>query len=354
MYALFMLLASIAFWLQVRAIRRGTWRDWLLYAVVGAALMWTQYFAVLFLVAQQIGFAAALWKGHVDWRRWAASVGLLMLLVAPVLPFGYHQFSVNEAAGKGFEAGPSQAGAGASKDANLQTPSVYAAITNVIWAVFGYHSDGTMTRLGALWPVAILGSLALLGRKRSRATQLTVLCMLVPMAGLFLIGQVKPFVFEIRYFSASVPLALLLIGRAATGFSPRAVHGVAVTAVIAAAMATGVADQQLNSDNPRDYDYRGAMGAVHRDARPGDRVLYSPAYTNNVIEYYAKGLPVASLSDKPAPPRKGQRIFVIFSAFHGHGSDAATTRKAVASLRRSSHQVRDIVRPQVHVWEFNR
>jgi O-antigen/teichoic acid export membrane protein len=354
MYALFMLLATLAFWLQVRAIRHGTWRDWLLYSVAAAALMWTQYFAVLFLLAQQVGFAVAAYKGRADWRRWAGSVGLLALLVAPVLPFGYHQFSVNESAGKGFESGPSQAGAGASKDANLQTPSVYAAITNVIWGVFGYHSDGTMTRLGALWPAAMLGALALLGRRRSRATQLTVLCMLVPMAGLFLIGQVKPFVFEIRYFSASVPLALLLIGRAATGFSPRAYYGAGVTAVIAAAMATGVADQQLNSDNPRDYDYRGAMGAVHDYAKPGDMVLYSPQYTNNVIEYYAKGLPTGSLSTKPKAPRKGQRVFVIFSAFHGHGSDARTTQLAVQRLRRTSTEVRQIRRPQVHVWEFTR
>ncbi|MGZ4277444.1 MAG: glycosyltransferase family 39 protein, partial [Solirubrobacteraceae bacterium] len=294
MYALFMLIATLAFWLQVRAIRHGTWRDWLLYAVAGAALMWTQYFAVLFLFAQQIGFAAAFWQGRIDWRRWLGSVGLLAALVAPVLPFGYHQFAVNEAAGKGFESGPSQAGAGASKDANLQTPSVYAAITNVIWGVAGYHSDGTMTRLGALWPAGMLGALGLLGRGRSRATQLVVACALVPMAGLFLIGQVKPFVFEIRYFSAAVPLVLLLIGRLSTGFNPRAVYGIGATALIAAAMALGVADQQLNSDNPRDYDYRGAMGAVHDYARPGDQVLYSPAYTSNVIKYYAKGLPTGS------------------------------------------------------------
>ncbi|MGZ4269773.1 MAG: hypothetical protein ACXVFK_12105 [Solirubrobacteraceae bacterium] len=45
---------------------------------------------------------------------------------------------------------------------------------------------------------------------------------------------------------------------------------------------------------------------------------------------------------------------MIFSAFHGHDSDARTARAAVANLRRTSRQVREFTRPQVHVWEFTR
>ena len=122
----------------------------------------------------------------------------------------------------------------------------------------GYHSDATMERLAALWPAAMLGALGLLGRGRSRATQLLVACALIPMAGLFVLGQLKPFVFEVRYFCAAVPIALLLIARAATGFTRRAAIAGACVAVLLATMGLAEADQQFNSSNPRDYDFRGA------------------------------------------------------------------------------------------------
>ncbi len=56
MYALFMVFAVAAVWLQARAIRRGRTLDWMLYAVVTAALVWTQYFAVLQVLVQQAAF----------------------------------------------------------------------------------------------------------------------------------------------------------------------------------------------------------------------------------------------------------------------------------------------------------
>ena len=79
------------------------------------------------------------------------------------------------------------------------------------WAVLGYHSNATMTALAALWPLGVLLALALLGRGRSWPTLLVVACALVPGVALFVLGQLKPFVFEVRYFIGAVPLALLLI-----------------------------------------------------------------------------------------------------------------------------------------------
>jgi O-antigen/teichoic acid export membrane protein len=352
MYGLFMLFATVALLMQARAIRHDRRTDWALYALAAAALVWTQYFGALFVLAQQVGFAAAVWQRRVRVTHWLAAIAGLALLVAPLLSFAMHQFNVNESSGKGFSA-PSQAGASASQNEGLATPSIYSAITNVLWAITGYHSDATMERLGALWPVAMLGALGLLGRGRSRATQLLVACALIPMAGLFVLGQLKPFVFEVRYFCAAVPIALLLIARAATGFTQRSAAVVACVGLLAATMGLAEADQQLNSSNPRDYDFRGALQKIHSEARPGDLIIYEPAYLGSVVGYYGGGLQAQPLGSKPPRPRPGQRVFLLASF-----QDKAPFRKAtvdtVLRMRRDHHQVQSFTRPQIRVWEFTR
>jgi hypothetical protein len=352
MYGLFMLFATLALLMQVRAIRRDRRIDWALYALAAAALVWTQYFGALFVLAQQLGFAAAVWQRRVRIVHWLAAMAGLALLVAPLLSFAMHQFNVNESSGKGFSA-PSQAGASASQNEGLATPSIYSAITNFLWAITGYHSDATMERLGALWPAAMLGALGLLGRGRSRATQLLVACAVIPMAGLFVLGQLKPFVFEVRYFCAAVPIALLLIARAATGFTRRATVAAACVAVLVATMGLAEADQQFNSSNPRDYDFRGALQEIRAEARPGDLIVYEPAYLGSVVGYYDGGMRARALGAEPPRPRPGQRVFLLASF-----QDKAPFRKAavdaVLKLRRGARQVDAFDRPQIRVWEFTR
>ena len=97
---------------------------------------------------------------------------LLVLLIAPLVPFALDQFSANESAGRGFQQ-PSQAGGSVEPGA---APGAYAALTNVAWAVLGYHSNATMTALAAMWPLGLLLALALLGRGRSWPTLLVVAC----------------------------------------------------------------------------------------------------------------------------------------------------------------------------------
>jgi O-antigen/teichoic acid export membrane protein len=352
MYGLFMLFATLALLMQARAIRRDRRADWALYALAAAALVWTQYFGALFVLAQQVGFAAAVWQRRVRLVHWLGALAGLALLVTPLMSFAMHQFDVNESSGKGFSA-PSQAGASASQNEGLATPSVYSAITNVLWAITGYHSDATMERLGALWPAAMLGALGLLGRGRSRATQLLVVCAAIPMAGLFVLGQLKPFVFEVRYFCAAVPIALLLMARAATAFTQRAGAVVACVALLAATMGLAEADQQFNSSNPRDYDFRGALQEIRREARPGDLIVYEPAYLGSVVGYYGGGLRAEPLEPKAPRPRAGQRVFLLAS-FQDKAPFRKATVDAVLRMRRDHHLVESFNRPQIRVWEFTR
>jgi 4-amino-4-deoxy-L-arabinose transferase-like glycosyltransferase len=358
MYALFMLFALLSVWMQARALRDGRRRDWTGFTAAAVALVATQYFGLLLVGVQQLAFLAALVARRRDRERlralalpWLVSGAALTLMLAPVLAFGQDQFAANEAAGKGFEDVPSQTG-GALDDAG-QPPGPYAALTNVVWALLGYHSDATMTRLVALWPLLMLLVLALLGRGRSWRTGLIVAAAGLPAVALFGLGQLKPFVFEVRYFIGLVPLALLLAGRAATSWSPRTTTHVAVTAAAAVLLAGGLADQQLNGDNPRVYDFRGALQDVAERARPGDVLVYSPQYLGPVVEYYADGVDARPLDRGLPEPERGRRV-ILLGSFLDKQHYREATADAVRDLERG-HEL-DAARryPQIRVWEFTR
>jgi Dolichyl-phosphate-mannose-protein mannosyltransferase len=350
MYALFMLFALIAVWMQVRIMRGGGARCWLVYVLAAAALVYTQYFGILLVAVQQIGFAVALRHRRGLALRWLGWTGLLALLVLPLVPFALDQFAANEAAGRGFQKVPSQTGGAVA--AQGAAPDAYAAITNVVWAVLGYHSDATMTAIAALWPLALLLALALLGRGRSGATLVVVACATVPALALFALGQLKPFVFEVRYFVGIVPLALLLIARALTSWARRPAAGIAGVAIATALLALGLADQQLNGSNPRIYDFKGAVDRIEAHARPGDVIVFSPDYLNHVLAYYEDdGLRMRSVDDGLPKPRRGRRVFVLASFLDKPQFRQAADR-TVRRLERDHELVRRDSRPQIRIWEF--
>ena len=355
MYAFFMLFATLAVWMQMRALRRGSRADWIGYALASAALIYNQYFSVLLVLTQQAVFAIAFLRGDRRLLRgWLGAAALIALLIAPLMPFAMEQFHANEAAGKGFEGVPSQAGAAASQQAGLAKPAIYGALTNAVWAVFGYHSDATMTRIAALWPLGILGSLAMLGRGRSRATLVLVASALVPMAALFVLGQKKPFIFEVRYFCAAVPIALLLLGRLVTGWVRPAAAAVSITLATAGLMGVAAADQQLNQSNPRTYDFRGALESIRAQARPGDVVIYTPQYLNTVIAYYGADLRSHPIDLGIPARRKHGRVFVLAS-FQDKLVYRQQAHKTLAQLHGQGRRlITTFHRPQIRVWEYSR
>jgi hypothetical protein len=349
MYALFMLFATLAVLGQLRALRRGRLGDWALYVLASSALVWTQYFGLLVVGVQQAAFALAAYRERRLLRPWLLSVLALAVTLAPLVPFALDQFHANESAGRGFDQ-PSQAGSDVSS--TRSQPGVYIALTNVVWAIWGYHSNGTMAAITALWPLGLLLALLLLGRGRSPRTALVAACALLPAIALYVVGEVKPFLFEIRYFAALAPLAVLLLARAATGWTRGRIGAVAVSAVLIASLGVAVADEEFNRDNPRVYDFEGALARIEREARPGDVVLYQPKYLRDVVEYYAPGLrtrPLEGALDGDVAP--AGRVFLL-----GSFQDQRGERQAVAAGRRGLDRTRDLVerfqRPQVKVWVY--
>jgi hypothetical protein len=356
MYALFMLFALIAAWTQVRILRGGGGaRDWIAYAAAAVALIYTQYFGLLFVGAQQLVFAAHLWSQRADRDRlrrglvtWGAVLPMMALAVIPLMSFALGQFEANEAAGKGFQQ-PSQTSGALEAGA---PPGAYAALTNAAWAITGYHSDGTMTSLAALWPLLMLLALVLLGRGRSWSTGALTTAAALPAIALFGLGQLKPFVFEVRYFIGAVPIVLLLIGRAVTSWPVRRVPTALACTLAIGALAAGLADQQYNGSNPRVYDFKGAIGQLEGRAKPGDVVVYTPDYIDTVVAYYGDGkLEAKPLEDGVPEPRKGHRVFVLAS-FLDKAPYRDQANKAVRELDRKHRLVREERYPQIRVWEF--
>ena len=356
MYSLLLLFGVLAAWAQARALRTGSPYALVAYGASAAAVIYTQYFGVFLVIALQLAFLT----GALRRRReldgsprplmgLAAATLLIALLVIPLAPFALDQFAANEAAGRGFQQ-PSQAGGDVSETGN--EISAYAAITNVVWALWGYHAGDTMASVGALWPLGLLLMLVLLGRGSSPATRLVATAALLPPVLLTLIATQKPFLFELRYALPAVPFLVLLGGRAIASWP----HGRRAS-MIAATLATvtlliGLADQQLNGTNPRFYDFEGALSEVSERAGKGDVLLHSPAFLDNVIRYYDPGIEARPLDvDRLPRPKPGQRVYVVGSFFDKPGSRQAL-QTAVERLGNRAELSNRVRRSQVRVWEF--
>jgi 4-amino-4-deoxy-L-arabinose transferase-like glycosyltransferase len=357
-YAFFLLFATLAVWAQVRVLRRGGMVAWAAYTAATAALLWSHYFGILVVGVQQLAFAAIAWERSRHHRPVkelliGCVITSLVLVAAllPLVPMMRDQFAGNQATGLGFQA-PSRSDATVTATGGSH-PSVYSLLANFVWGVWGYHSNAVMTRLAALWPFGMLVTLLVLGRGRSRRTLYLAALALVPPLLLFGVGLVKPDLFELRYFIASVPVLLLLIARAVSSWPRTAIAHAAAAVLVAATMVAGLGDQQLDASNPRLFDFSGALTAVKNEARPGDRVLYNPAYLRDVVSYYAPGVNARPLRGKPPMPTKGHRTIVLGS-FLDQPGPARTVGAAIGLLEYRHRPVQTVSDPGIKVWVFGR
>jgi O-antigen/teichoic acid export membrane protein len=361
MYSLLALLGLIAVWAQYQAVSVGKLRYWLIYAIAAAAVVWTHYFGALLVAVLQLAILvdAVKRRGTQEGRRsllgFLFTGGAILALLAPLVGFALDQFSANEAAGKGFD-NPQQAG-GALEGREV---SLYAGMTNGIWAIWGYHSADTMEALTALWPFLMLGVLMMLGRGRSRATATLVAAAALPLLPLLVAAFKQPFLFELRFNMTAVPLMLLLGARAIAAWSPGPAWRWGLGLLAAATLVGGTIDQQVNGTNPRLYDFEGALSDVSDAAGPNSRLLYSPDFLNNVIDYYAPGVEAERLpelqgleeatSGEPGEPDP-RKVFVLGSFSDNPNAEAAIDA-AVGELRSERELVEVRRYPQVKVWTF--
>jgi hypothetical protein len=158
----------------------------------------------------------------------------------------------------------------------------------------------------------------------------------------------------------AVPLMLLLGARAISAWSPGPAWRWGLGLLAAATLVGGTIDQQVNGTNPRLYDFEGALTDVSEAAGSDGRLLYSPDFLNNVIDYYAPGVDAQRLPElqgleeattgEPGEPDPG-KIFVLGSFSDNPNAEAAIDA-AVGELRSERELVEVRRYPQVKVWTF--
>ena len=356
MYALFMLLAVLSVWSQVAAVRGGRWKAWFSWSLTTAALLATQWFAVVPILVEEVAFAVVLWRRRRDrgarWafvRRWATSSLTFVLLVLPLLPLLVGELAAYRTRGSAVAALPSTAGGDvAAATAHL---SVYSIGANLIWAATGYHADSTMAQIAALWPLVLLGCLGLLGRRWQSETKLVVALVAAPLAVLFVLGSVKRDLFELRYAAGAVPLVTVLVARAITGVARSRRALVAATVGVTLLLVVSLADQQLNGANPRLYDFKGALAPIAADRTPGAVLAYEPSYLADVLQYYAPdvhAVPLGQLDSGGAGP-----IYVLVPdrLVDDPGSSAAVGTE-LALIEKNHQLVQRSHHPNIEVWEY--
>jgi 4-amino-4-deoxy-L-arabinose transferase-like glycosyltransferase len=358
-YSVFMLFATLALWAQVKVLRDGRVRFWVAYGALTIALLYTHYFSLIPIAIQQLGFAAAIWDrsrhgqsvrplvtGY--WITWIA----IAIAVAPLVPYIHQQFANDVTTGQGLSGSAPSAGAASTGVPQTGHPNVYALLANFVWAIWGYHTDSTMLRLAALWPVLMLVALALLGRGRSPMSLLVLGLAVIPAFVLMAIGFKDRFLFEVRYFSGAVPMLMLVCARTVVTSSARRVPVALLTVALAATMILASADQQLAKSNPRDYDFRSALELVRSWARPGDTLLYAPIYLNDVIQYYTPKVRAEVVTTgRPRIPTHGKVFFLAsFLDQPGIAGEVGLAKYALDHSR--LHLVHTDHLAKIYLWEY--
>jgi hypothetical protein len=356
MYSLFMLFAALALWAQIMVFRDGRRRYWIAYAGFTIALLYTHYFGLIPIAIQQVIFAVAAWKRSQRgedvrpllvglWATW----GAFILAAAPLAPFAYEQYAHDSIGGNSFSSVPGSGGSSEQQGSGL---SIYAVLSNFVWGIWGYHADSTMVKIAALWPLLMLVSLATLGRGRSDTSKMVIALAVGPVVLLVIAGLFKRDLFEVRYFAGAVPMLLLLLATAVAGGAKRRLPMLVATGLLTASFLGALADQQLSSNNPREFDYEGAIHDLEKHAKPGDTVVYAPNYLRDVIGYYAPKLNAVALEDTDGELPGGRVL--LFGGFLRTGGTAAEMGTAEAELRESGRRLlySSEHNAQIRIWEF--
>jgi hypothetical protein len=339
------LFGLLALWTQLRVIRRPTMGSWAAYILATSALLFSHYFGLLLIGVQQVIWIGVLLHARRAGERikplalgFAYSLAVLAMELVPLLVFAHKQYA-------------STAGAAGSPAGTFDGLSFYAVVSNIAWALWGYHADGTTQLLAAGWPLLLLLSLLLLGRGGSRQAIILTAAAFTPVVILIIVGLFDRQLFEVRYFIVAVPLLFLVIARLVTAWIRKPAARMAVTGLIALSLLAGLVDQQTNDGNPRLYGFRSAIHRIQREAGPRSLLLYEPPDMKYVLEYYGPGLRSRPLRDGAPPRRAGSPVFVLAS-FQDNQQFFDRTNRIVGQMDFRRKLLRRFEEPQAKVWEF--
>jgi 4-amino-4-deoxy-L-arabinose transferase-like glycosyltransferase len=342
-YELAALFGTLSLTEALRATRTGAIRAWALYAVWASLAVWSDWSGWFVVIASQVLIAAEVaWQrqNRVALRRLLTGWGGSMAALAcQFVALGV--LLADQIQAQGGLQGVATVGASGV--------SFYSAVSNFAWALFGFHPDAVTSGVAAVWPLAMLASLVLIGRNLGPRGRVLLVCALIPAVGTLVLGLIAPGAFDVRYGLVGIPPLLVLAANAVTSW-PRSQLGRVLTAAGLVVILLGaLADQQLDPANPRRYDFASAFQQIKRQARPASEVLLEPGALRLMAQRDAPRLRTAALTR--TLPTRASNVFVVTS-FTGHGSLWRLRNREIGALRATRHLISRRSYPGVQVWWF--
>ena len=273
-YGLVLFLAALSFLFFVLAIQSGRTRDWVLYILASAAMVYSHTLTAL-LIAAQLASLPLLPPPSVQYRYAARSVAALALLCSPLL------LAVFDDKGQ----------------ATWIQPTDLDALRDAARSFGG--DRGLAIGYGIIFLVALgqLGrALGRFGRSREVWLRgLVVLWVALPPLLLIALSLVKPLFLD-RYLIGILPGLAVLAGATITALRPPALAAAAAALLTVAGIAH-VATRDRSPAKPEDL--RAAASLVVSRARAGDGVAYSPPWGRVGFDYYLERL--RSSGSRPPP-----------------------------------------------------
>ncbi|HET8977326.1 MAG TPA: glycosyltransferase family 39 protein [Solirubrobacteraceae bacterium] len=344
-YAFVALFGTLAIIGALRARRRGRPLDWVLHVLGASLAVWSSWSGVFIVVATEILLLLAALQPPPEGRRqmpylaaWALDS---LALACQFVPLGL--LFASQMHSNGGVAGVMSVGAAGV--------TFYTTVSNLSWAIFGFHPGTVTSALSAVWPLAMLASLVVVGRGAGRRAWLLLICVLVPALGTLALGLAAPNAFDVRYAIAGVPPLMVALARMATGWPRGRLGRGLVVAGVLIVLLGALADQQLDPNNPRRFDYRAALTQVRRDQGRSSAVFYEPRNLNYAVGRYTPGLPAKPLS-RTLPPRAQAGSVFLITSFTDRSQVHKLLDRELGALKATRRLVHFRSYPGVDVWWY--
>jgi mannosyltransferase len=344
------LLAAISLLGFARVLRRQRVRDWLLFTLSAVAVIWSHPFGVLHVAVLLVGAGWILHRqdhhSRVTTRMYLIASAACVAAVVALVVYRH-----------GF--GPSSipppleyATAGAPKGGESLFGIAGAGVT----ALVGFHPSDVTSRLLALWPLCMLASFFLLGRRWSHCGVVLLALASAPaiaLVGTLLAGAPRQPPYALIWFATAIPVVVIGVARAITLVSPRWRSARLFALVVAVVLLVAGADQALRSRPLEKFRIADVTEQIAREARPGDTIVYTPAAVGDLVRLDApSGVDVVSLEHAPSAASTGRTVFLVaaFGLDSGRSTDSAVARvhdlsTTARTQERSPHE-------DIKVWIF--
>ncbi|MDD5111694.1 MAG: glycosyltransferase family 39 protein [Candidatus Altiarchaeota archaeon] len=302
MYALagFMLLAT--FYFLVKSLKTGSGKDWILFTLSLALMLYTHYFGLFLYAGLALFFLVR------AWRNWKVNRAFGACLLVVLLVFSLH---VSDLRLKVLLSTRQE-----KENFMLivkQDPWTLQPDTGIYYILSGF--SGTKYVM-PLFVLLILYGLLRRYRSEKGNFEMLMLPLLTSFAGILLASSIMRV--SIRHISYFIPLYLALAAAGLASIRDRRVY-IAVLIVIVAASALKL-DAYYKSSGP---DWKSAVGFLNENTAKEDYILVEPADEKTTIRYYYTGPAViegiTEFDNKPTKTlrflegHKDGRIFAVYA-----------------------------------------